>query len=369
MINPSLDQITIALEKISNPQDCFKSIMVAGTNGKGSVATFLELLYCHYFPKKKIAKYISPPLVNDTERISVNLKEITNDDFAALKEQYFSEDLTEFENLTLVAFEYFKRQKVDIAILEAGLGGRWDATNVIKPENRLATVITNIGWDHMDYLGDSLEKIRAEKEAIKRVSVSHFEGEKIYATDKNPNSPNGVNFLLAIEIFEKLNEISINENSKIKILESFKSRYRGRFSYDNRKHILIDGSHNVNGATQLNAYIKDLKLDSKTKILVLAFLDKEISKIIPELFREIFDPERDLIICSELNSSRTTKANVLAELIRANSPKANIKIIPNPQEAIKTAFQLQEDKELIITGSLSLIGEYYKILEDATLTA
>ncbi len=400
-INPSLKRISLALERIKNPQNAYKSIHIVGTNGKGSVTTFLELLYLH-FALGKIGKYISPHLVSFTERISVNGQDITEEEFDNIKNELFNENsifnpfnngfLSPFEKLTLIAFEYFKRKGVEIAILEAGLGARWDATNTTAAENRLATVLTNVGWDHMDYLGNSLEEIRAEKETIKRDGVPHYEGESSVSLENvsviaseakqstlpetgrhceedgvrrgnpgtDPNAINGVNFLLALRVFEDLTKIKVSDSDKAEILARFKSRYKGRFSYDAESGVLVDGAHNAHGAKALNAFMQKHNLVQVGKIFVLAFLDKDVNEIITELFIDVFDPARDLVICTQVDSDRATSARELSEIIENKFPNAKIIVESNPGEAFNQAQKRKSEKDLlVITGSLYLLGEYY----------
>ncbi|HIQ24891.1 MAG TPA: bifunctional folylpolyglutamate synthase/dihydrofolate synthase, partial [Persephonella sp.] len=167
-IEPGLERIKKACEEIGNPQNKFPSILVAGTNGKGSTCAFLENIFrIHGF---KTGLFTSPHIVEENERWQINRKNIENKKL----EEYIKQikyliqkyELTYFEASTLLAFKYFADEKVDIAILEVGLGGRWDATNVATPE---ISVITNVSYDHMHMLGDTLEKIAFEKTGITRV--------------------------------------------------------------------------------------------------------------------------------------------------------------------------------------------------------
>ena len=163
-VDLGLDRIRAALEKFGNPQKDLKCIHVAGTNGKGSVCTILDsvLREAGY----KTGLYTSPHIWDYTERIKVSGVEISKEDFA----NYVTEicacgiHLTEFEILTVMMFLYFKRQNVDVAILETGLGGRLDATNVI--DKNLCAIITQIDLDHTERLGDTKEKIAYEKAGI-----------------------------------------------------------------------------------------------------------------------------------------------------------------------------------------------------------
>ncbi len=369
--------VNYSLEAMSRAFAClpalpYKTIHVAGTNGKGSVCTFLELLYLNCLPDIKVGKYISPHIWQETERFSVNGVEISEERLGAVRvdvsaslrgapeAQQSHLTLTEFELQTMIALEYFREEQVDVAILEVGLGGRLDATNIIPAELRLATAITNIGFDHMDYLGDTLEKIRYEKEGIKREGVKHFEpGLKIddqsaviasHEAKQSPNSINGSNFLLALEIFETINNLKVTGEQKLKVLEQFPLRYKGRFDY--KDGILIDGAHNPDGMRVLNAFIRSLPEEFTRKIFVLAFLDKDYKSALEELFASgVLDADKDLVIITELDSERSTPAFLLDEVIDANKL-----IISDPREAIAKAKELKGLNDLVvIAGSLKLI--------------
>src|SRR4030065_1105082 len=159
-----LEAITEILSRLRNPQNSYKTILVAGTNGKGSTATMIAsvLLSAGY----KVGLYTSPHLVDIRERIVINGKKIAKEDFnqiiTDIKEKA-KNPLTYFDLLTVAAFVYFQRQKVDIAVLEVGLGGRLDASNVCRP---LVSVINNISFDHMAYLGNTLELITRDKAGV-----------------------------------------------------------------------------------------------------------------------------------------------------------------------------------------------------------
>jgi len=164
-LKPDLTNTLLLCEALGNPQLKFKSIHVGGTNGKGSTSHMLaSILQCAGF---KTGLYTSPHLKSFTERIRINGEEVSKDyvnDFVnRIFEAIHVVKPSFFEITVAMAFDYFASQKVDIAVVEVGLGGRLDSTNVITPE---LSLITNIGWDHMDLLGDSLEKIAGEKAGI-----------------------------------------------------------------------------------------------------------------------------------------------------------------------------------------------------------
>ncbi len=353
VINYSLDAISKAVALLEPLP--YKTIHIAGTNGKGSTCSFLELLYLNSLPEIKIAKYISPHIWKLNERFSVNGIDIIDTQLETIKLQVSTTNsewnsLTDFERETLIALEYFRQEQVDIAILEVGLGGRLDATNIIATEKRLATAITNIAFDHMDYLGNTLEKIRSEKEGIKCEGVPHFEGLQVHAKG-NPNSVTGINFLLALEIFESINNLKVSESVKTKVIEQFPLRYKGRFNYNNG--ILVDGAHNPDGMRVLNSFIGSLGQNFDHKIFVLAFLDKDYQSCLQELFaNDVLNIDRDIVILTELDSGRATPAAFIEEYI-----ETNCLIIQDPHEAITKAKELKTENDLVvITGSLKLIA-------------
>ncbi len=394
-INIGLANVKEALARISDPQNSFKAIQVAGTNGKGSVSSFLEVMFLEKKASKKLltAKFTSPHLLSVTERISIQGRNVSASYFKALHQELFGiafeEDvidlsfnelelgfkektyervyskpllselalgfkLSYFERLAVLAFEYFKRQGVDLAILEVGLGGRFDATNIISPEHTLATVITSIGLDHQEYLGNTLEEIRTEKEAIIKDRVPHFDYLDIedaaarHSLSADLNSRNGINFLLAKDVFETLNKVSLSEIEIDDVFRSFEKRWKGRYDYDAQKRILIDGAHNPDAAKKLNEYI-NAEIKPSRRIFVVAFLDKDVDSFINELALKA----NDILIITELDMKRAFK--------KENLKIANKILADDLASALEKAKDLRSDNDLlIITGSLYLIGNFYK---------
>ena len=159
---PTLERIENALRELGNPQDAYPSVLIGGTNGKGSVSAFLESLYRHH--GLKTGRFVSPHLVDETERWRINNVPITEKTLKGyikrVKPLMEKHKLTYFESALLIATLLFKEEGVDIAVVEVGLGGRWDATKVHSP---LATAITNVGLDHTKWLGETLEEIADDK--------------------------------------------------------------------------------------------------------------------------------------------------------------------------------------------------------------
>lgn len=374
-INPSLDKIKEALTILKEPQNNYKVIHIAGTNGKGSCCSFLELLYLNSkekHPYKKIGKYTSPHLLSVTERFSINAKDIEQKDFDSYWQKLFTAEdaplkeieLTYFEQLTALAFLFFKEQGCDLVILETGLGGRWDATNTCLAENTLATAITNISFDHMDYLGDSLDKIRTEKEGIKKDNVPHFEGDDYKPSDKNisPNSSSGENFLLALDIFETLNSTKLSSEHKLEIIENFKARYLGRFQFHAETNTLIDGAHNEAAAFKLKAFIDD-KFNETKKYYIIGILDKDYKSYLNALIKD-FGP-KDHIFFTAVDSSRSLSSLTLKEYCLeslALNP-AQVEAFSSLNECLKSQMLASRasDTLLVVSGSLYLVAEYLKL--------
>ncbi|MGB2225616.1 MAG: bifunctional folylpolyglutamate synthase/dihydrofolate synthase, partial [Polaribacter sp.] len=172
-----LTNIIAFAEALGNPEQKFKSVHVAGTNGKGSTSHMIaSILQAAGY---KVGLYTSPHLKSFTERIRINGNEIPEDYVVSfiLKHKNFLEKqgLSFFEMTVGLAFDYFASAQVEIAVIEVGLGGRLDSTNIIRPE---VSVITNIGWDHMDMLGDTLPKIAFEKAGIIKPNIPVVIGER-----------------------------------------------------------------------------------------------------------------------------------------------------------------------------------------------
>ena len=165
---PGLDRVSELCLGLGNPQDTLKFIHVGGTNGKGSVSAMTASVLCE--GGYKVGLYTSPYVRKFNERIRVNGENISDEALAQLTEAVkdvadkMTDKPTEFEIITAIAFEHFRREKCDVVVLEVGLGGRFDATNIIKAP--LLSIITGIALDHTAILGDSVEKIAFEKAGI-----------------------------------------------------------------------------------------------------------------------------------------------------------------------------------------------------------
>ncbi|HIE59770.1 MAG TPA: bifunctional folylpolyglutamate synthase/dihydrofolate synthase [Hydrogenothermaceae bacterium] len=394
-IEPGLERIKKACEEIGNPQNKFPSILVAGTNGKGSTCAFLENIFrIHGF---KTGLFTSPHIVEENERWQINRKNIENKKL----EEYIKQikyliqkyELTYFEASTLLAFKYFADEKVDIAILEVGLGGRWDATNVATPE---ISVITNVSYDHMHMLGDTLEKIAFEKTGITRVDKPAVIGrnqeeilywlkerkiKEYYVKDNDffvektfldmfnykfkNYSLNNIKISLigdyqienastaitSFIIYSEKNNISINKNLIKQALN--KTFWPARLQKLNNNPITyLDGAHNKEAIEKSLKTIKKLYPDKEITVLFSGMKDKEIK----ENLEIIFNYTKDIIF-TQIPVSRSIDENYIKEIFGNN-----FIFIKDIKEALLKAKEKskKEKKILLIIGSLYLAGEVLK---------
>ena len=399
-----LERIKFLCEKLRNPQDCFNVIHVGGTNGKGSVCKFLEsiLIEAGY----NVGVYTSPHLHHISERIIVNKKNISEDELVKIIEklkpivkelQEKNDNPTFFEIITSIAFEYFKNKKIDIAIVEVGLGGRFDATNIVKP---IISVITNVSLEHQNILGKKIEDIAFEKAGIIKkntpvvtaaknsalkviekktkkqnseriiINESKWERKKIRYSNQEflikglkekykiktllLGEYQGENISLAINTVEFLNKKGYNISKK-NITEGIsKTVYPGRMEIINKNPIiLLDGAHNLEGIKKL---VDSLKNDFQYKkiILVIGILsDKSINEMLSEI-----TPIADIIVTTKSRNKRASNPFELKKMIKKVGFNKNIIVEERINDAIKNAKKLADRNDLIcITGSLFTVGE------------
>ncbi|OGI19079.1 MAG: hypothetical protein A3B68_07735 [Candidatus Melainabacteria bacterium RIFCSPHIGHO2_02_FULL_34_12] len=376
-----LRRVKSCLNYLGNPQEKYKSIIVGGTNGKGSVTFYLSNLLSH-FTDFKVGRYISPHLVNFNERFVINekpleicyLEKISNEVLGKIKdfESEANDKLTEFEIYTVIAFHLFEKENVDIACIEVGMGGKLDATNIVSSENILCSVITNVSFDHMQYLGDTLEKIACEKAGIIKENnivitgadepalsvikekAKELNTKLIHVDTEQYETYQNKNIEIALKtwqiISEKLN-LKCSDYGGKNFLESL--QFPGRFQYFKDEKILIDGAHNPAAATELKKLLFE-KFPDKQIIYIVGLLDKDYESFLKNLI-----PEGSTVVCTEPKSERATKKEILAEYLKKINSKAIL--CTNLEEAIQAAKQMSNDL-IVITGSLYLVGEALNVI-------
>jgi dihydrofolate synthase/folylpolyglutamate synthase len=386
-VDLGLERICGFLSYIGNPQDSFKSVIIGGTNGKGSVTFYLSNI-ANKLTKLRTGRYTSPHLIRITERFVINEEEVDeerlNKTLTFIKKQVseyesnnnLKEKLTEFEILTATAFKLFQEEGIELAFIEVGLGGRLDATNVINSENTLCSIITNVSFDHMDYLGNTISEIAYEKAGIIKENSTiltaakddAFEVINKVAKEKNADLvkiefDEDIDYKdLAIEIalnswdiikekLQLLTELSIDKRRFLRSLQ-----FDGRFQYFKEEKILMDGAHNEAAAKELKKLLDATFKDNK-KIYIIGFLDKEYKKIIDAL--EIKD---ELVICTEPKSDRATQKENISTYLTSIGKK-NI-TSPDIKDSILNARKEKHDL-IVITGSLYLLGEALDIIKRA----
>lgn len=309
-INLGLERISKVLELLGNPQDSLKYIHVAGTNGKGSVCTMLEsiLRTAGY----KTGLYTSPHIFDYTERIKINGEEISKQDFAELFEKVVNTaekneiHLTEFETLTVMMFLYFSKNNIEIVVLETGMGGRFDATNVIK-EN-LCSIITQIDLDHTDRLGKTKDEIAFEKAGIIKpncpviTSMGYEEiRDKADEVDSmfvltSPFVPQEFVEALSLKGLHQIENLAlvlttINylfKNIDEKTIKLGLSRVKNpyRFEVFEEKNLIVDASHNPNGIKALKDNLDYFYPNQKRRFVFGCLKTKDYSKMMEILFQE-----------------------------------------------------------------------------------
>ena len=403
---PGLDNIASLCAQLNDPHHSFKSLHIAGTNGKGSSSHFIaSILQEHGF---KVGLYTSPHLKSFTERIKINGKEVSKEwvsAFVSDKKNIIQEVSPSFFEWTVaMAFCYFKEQQVDWAIIETGLGGRLDSTNIITP---LGCLITNIGYDHQDILGNSLREIANEKAGIIKqrtpVTISEFQPEisdifigkanenhsviqfanedirlkkvsrdqtleldlesthfgdlKIYSPYVGTYQINNIMGVLAW--CSQLDAIGIINLNKAKIELGIKNsrintQLKGRFEMiSNDPKIIADTAHNESGIRLLMDQIKS-ELIGKLWIILGMVADKDLDLVLQIL------PKNAGYIFSESHNPRSLKASNLLSIAQKNGLMGTV--IEDVNEAIAfVKSKMTHDDVILVTGSTYLIAEIDEI--------
>ena len=358
----------------------FKIITVAGTNGKGSVCFYINQILKH--TNYKIGLYTSPHFFNFNERIVINNEKCSESEILKSLEYILgfenSDTLTFFEITTLAAILIFDNHNIDVAILEVGLGGRLDAVNAFEPD---ISVITSIGLDHTEFLGETLEKIAVEKSGVMRATKPCVIGEEdcIDIIKKQASDINSIpyffnkdfdssvipfdksiltyvqqkNLSCAIFSIQQLGLTEFTSNLKEELLQQ---NFFGRFNtISTTPEVIIDVAHNLDSVKNLVQSL--IKLGNKKTYFVFSILkDKDLSLII-QLFEKF--PYQSEWLVSELNNPRAQKLS----FIKQNLEKNNFNF--ESSDSIKKAYELALNKasnndRIVVFGSFYVISEIFE---------
>lgn len=368
-INLGLERIRAVLEILGNPQNKLKFIHVAGTNGKGSVCSILSsiLVQSGY----KIGLFTSPHVFEYTERIKINNIEIEKETFAqnviniVELAQKNNIHLTEFEILTAVAFDYFAQNNVDIVVLETGLGGRLDATNII--EENLCSIITHIDFDHTERLGETLEKIAFEKAgiikencpvvvspknsgfniieevaALKKAQIS-FPAESPLSNLIEINALKGIyqkeNLSLVLAAIDELNKKGFDIPQQAIQAGLQKVKHPCRFEYLKDKNILIDGAHNPNGTKVLRESLDKFFQRGSYTFIFGCLKNKDY----PQMMKNLFTSQDRIFFYEFENNNACTYEELAAACEFDSRPFSE--------------FKKEEGSLIVVCGSLYMIRE------------
>ncbi len=395
-----LENISRLIQALGEPHRNLRVIHVGGTNGKGSVSVMMASILQE--EGYRVGLYTSPHLISFTERILVNEVEISWDEVVRLtdllrsriEEERIPQRFTFFDFTTALALYYFSLQEVDLSVLEVGLGGRLDSTNIVQP---LVTVITNVNRDHCQILGERIEDIAREKAGIVKYGVPLISGveqpeviailEEECRRKSSPMRLAGRDFVgkriaprifdfrgrrwrfegtslgvagpyqvdnatVALGTLEVLDEMGYGVEEK-SVYEGLKKvRWPGRLDLIQKSpQILLDGAHNPAAARSLRKALKE-EFDYKHLSMIMGIMeDKEVTAIIAELA-----PLADLLIASRPHTPRAMSPHTIADIAQAYCKE--VKVIEDIGKGIEyLRGRAQDDDLILVTGSLFTVGE------------
>jgi dihydrofolate synthase / folylpolyglutamate synthase len=406
MIDLRLDRMQRALAIFNHPENAFPSIHIAGTNGKGSTAAMLHCILSR--AGYRTALYTSPHLVSFTERIRIDGDTITQEDVVAIAEEIWQQTaavdgpLTFFEFVTVMAFVYFARRRADVAVVEVGLGGRLDATNVVTP---MVSAITTISKDHEAYLGPDELSIAREKAGIIKPQIPVVVGKVpakvsdllrgLARAQQSTAYSLGVDFSFSLKhdgLFDYRGiqqyfldlELSLrgrhqraNASVALATLELISQRFAvtevtireglrqvswpGRFDVMlERPTVILDGAHNPEGVKALADELKDFRRGGKIRLLFATMADKEWGLMLRTLATAV-----DEVIFTKVDMERSADPQLLAQKFGAPIPH---RVIADSRAALCTLLdEANEQDVIVVAGSLYLLGEVRPMLEKITI--
>ncbi|WP_277250828.1 bifunctional folylpolyglutamate synthase/dihydrofolate synthase [Peptoniphilus vaginalis] len=392
------------LEKLGSPHKNLKVIHIAGTNGKGSTVNFIKDVLKEDY---KVGSFVSPHLITYCDRIKIGDEEISQADFAEIGELIIERekdileeygDLNLFEFLTIMAIIYFEREGVDLAILEVGMGGRADSTNIFTSREKLISLITSISMDHMEYLGDTIEEIADAKAGIIQ------EGGLVVTTNRDPkilgviereakeksaelfytkdlaseilkSDLRGIDFKVKLDDVEEdfhLTQIGdyqvenaigaiyalylLNKRGILKIsMEDIKERiktstWKGRMEIVSRDPLIIlDGAHNFDGIKRLVESLDNFKF-KKLHLIMSILADKEHKKMLEEIASYT-----DEVVFVNLDYKRGTSPEELSNEASEYGLRGQVMTFEEALAYYKKSYE--EGDLILITGSLYFVSE------------
>ena len=409
-----LENMFAIVGRLGHPERTFRSIHIAGTNGKGSVTAMIDAGL--RAAGHRSARYTSPHLVDLAERFVIDGRPVAADkmlaavaDVQSAIEELLAEGVlqahpTFFEVTTAVAFELFRRAGVDAAVLEVGLGGRLDATNVIKP---VATAITSIAYDHQQYLGSTLAEIATEKAGIIKPRVPMVVGdlepeaftavagiardrgapliraaEGVTITRRGSNTialrtpardygdiTMGLagahqigNALVAVRILELMDAQGMAVPPEAVASALARPSWPGRIDLrriaDGRE-ILFDAAHNPAGAAALASYLRELQTD-RLPLVFAGMHDKDLEGMLRALL-----PVVGPIVVTRASNRRSADPEQLRELAHRIAPETSVTVAGSPAEALDIAWRTST--RIIVAGSIFLLGDVMKLAQQAVI--
>lgn len=372
-IDLGLDRTKRVLELLGNPQDKLRCIQVAGTNGKGSVCAMLEAIL--RTAGYKTGLYTSPHIFEYTERIKIKEQEISKQSFADYVETVVNTadknkiHLTEFEILTVVMFKYFADNSIDIAVIETGLGGRLDATNVLQ--NNICSVITHIDYDHTERLGDTKEKIAYEKAGIIKPDSAVVTSEG-YEVIKDKADEAGALFVLAApfvpeDMIEALTlkgqhqrenlalvlavlELKFRDIPNETIIQALRTvQHPYRFQYIQEKNLIIDGAHNPNGILALRDNLDIYYPDKPRQYIFGCLKNKDYEKMLGYITN---DPKIKNLFIYEFDNPNACKYEDIRKI--NDYPAQKLTSLNN--------INFSQDRLTVICGSFYMLKDFAALI-------
>jgi dihydrofolate synthase/folylpolyglutamate synthase len=396
-VDLKLHRVRRALRQLGNPESEFRSVHVAGTNGKGSVAAMVRAVLSAQ--GYRVGLYTSPHLLNLTERVQIGDVAIAEDSLVNVVQEVRAAQtkcevqLTFFEFMTVAAFLYFARERLDVAVVEVGLGGRFDATNVIVPE---VAVITSVDLDHQEFLGDTPESIAGEKAGIVKPGcplvvgkllpqasrvvseVARQTGAQVYESGRQFRVTDTVGFgfegmgleldnvrlalrgahqkenaALAVAAVRLLaNSLPVSDDALRRGLET--ARWPGRLEvFGSAPMVVVDAAHNPAGMRTLVAELPALVGDRRVHLLFGALRDKDWRPMIGLLW-----PLVDEATVTTIMPPRGEDAKVLAAEFRRY---CRVRTVPDPARAFaQTLAAATPESAIVVTGSIFLVAAVYE---------